>query len=337
MNTKEFTIRKELYESGVSANKIAKLFGITPRAVLNSLSKMNVSIRTSKESLVLNTPKNEIVNDYKSGLSCTKIANKYNRSITGISNILKSEGINVLRPTDIITYDWSFIYNDKDLFMYWLGWMLSDGCIYHKFTIRNRGIITYLCTNDKHILEFFRDKIDKARKIVTKGKSNKMYRLDISIPRKDAEYLETFGLVPAKSLIIKSTEKLRNLARDDFMQMFCGLIEGDGDVKLQQMKSKAHTYPVLSIRLHSGSKEWLEFIADKLNDFGYSKRKILGPFKHYTDFGAYKEKREYTSGYSYSISGADAVNLGREIINCKYHLLDRKWDKVIKAIDLVKI
>lgn len=336
MNTK-FIIRKELYESGVSTNKIAKMLDITPRAVLNSLNKMGVNIRSSRESLTINTPKNEIVNDYKSGLSCSKIAKKYNRSITGISNILKLEGINVLRPEDTTTYNWSFIYNNSNLFMYWLGWMLSDGCIYHcKAAGRNRGIMTYLCTNDKYILEFFRDKIDKARKVVTKGKNNKMYRLDISIPRKDAEFISQFGLIEAKSLVIKGTDKLVNLSRNDFIQMFAGLIEGDGDIKFQQMKSKLHTYPVLSIRLHSGSKEWLEFISNKLDSFGYKKRKILGPRKHYTDFGGtYNEKREYISGYSYSISGKDAINLGKEILNCKYHLLDRKWNKVKEAINFI--
>ena len=312
----------EQYTNGSSSNTIAKNSNVTSMTVLKHLKQCGVQIRTFSATTTFNVPINDILNKFDDGMSVSKLAIEYGYSITGMSNLLKRNSRIVLKPEDISTNDWSFIESNRQLFLYWLGWMLSDGCIHHrKRDGRSRGITAYLTTieSDKFILEFFRDIINKNQKLKTQ---HNVSRLDLSMPRKIAIDLEDYGLIPAKSLILKPTEKLNDLSRSEFMQLLVGYIEGDGSVGIKRLKSRKNVYNTLSIGIACGSRDWLDWINTRLIEFGYKSRAI----SHKVTIN--KRDSSHNGCYDYRVVGSEAVMLGNELMKCKHHMLDRKWSRI---------
>lgn len=310
-----------LYNTGMSSTKIAKQFSVSVPTVLKYL-RNNVELRTSQKSLIFNVPINEILSKFDSKISVSKLAKEYNYTVTGMSNLLKSNNRIILRPEDYCVNDWSFILDNRELYLYWLGWMLSDGCIYYKFKNgRNRGIMTYLGVhiNDIKILELFRSIINPNLKISLIG--DNFARINISIPRKYADIVELYGLIRHKSLILKPTDTLQKLTKSEFFQMLIGYIEGDGHINVKNIKSRNNHYKILNIGITCGSKEWLEWINEKFIKFGYKSRKLQSNWR------INSKNQKYISTYDYRIAGSDAVRLYKELMKCKYHLLNRKWNK----------
>lgn len=316
-----------MYNEGQSATKIARKYNVTPRLVYKYFEDINLSRRTSAESMMFNVPINNILSEFDNGISVSKLASKYRYSITGMSKLLKQQGRIIKQPQDVRTSDWSFVYNKRELFLYWLGWMLSDGCIHFRSKDgRTRGVVTYLTTQygDVKILEFFRDHIDPARAIIRYRNAT---RLDLSIPRKEANHVAEYGLIPAKSLILKPTQRLIELSRREFMQLLVGYIEGDGTVRIQHIKSRQHVYDALSVGISCGSRAWLNWINAKLVSYGYKSRTISRRTVT-SNFGRSGTPKTYNGCYDYRIVGSEAVKLCKELLSCQYHQLDRKWDKV---------
>jgi hypothetical protein len=229
-----------------------------------------------------------------------------------MSLLLQRHGRSPIRPEDTVVSDWSFVNEESMLFFYWLGWMLADGCIrFIKRDGRNRGIITYLTVhnNDTNILTFFRDHI-QASAIVHPKKDN-CVRLDLRVPRLIAIELQNWGLCERKSHEFKMIPKLSMITNNQFLQLLCGLIEGDGSVNTKLIKSKKHLYPVPTIGLvnHISLITW---VADRLTHLGYAARKICSQ----------------KGCYSYRIAGLDAHKLHAELMVCPYHLLNRKWSRI---------
>ncbi len=315
----------EQYLNGTSAISIAKTFNVTPRTVYVHLKKHNIKMRTFKATKMFNVPITEILAKFDSGYSVSRLAKEYDYSITGMSHVLKREGKLVIRPEDTNRSNWSFLYEDRNLFLYWLGWMLSDGCVYNnRQNGRSRGWKTYLTVtkSDKHILEFFRNIINKDRELWVR---NNATRLDLSISKPNVDKLRDYGLVPAKSLILQPTDLLNELSREEFMQMLIGYIEGDGSISIKHIKRKKYVYPVLSIGISCGSKLWLEWINEKLISYNYKQRAISSKRTKKKFNGELVP--EYISCYDYRVAGKEAVMLYDELIQCEHHRLSRKWDK----------
>lgn len=306
-----------MYSAGESTYEIAKICNVSPAAVRHSLLKYGTEMRSGAQTKTFNLPIVEILIKFDAGASCRELAKQYGYTVSGMSSILHRNSRKPIIPKT--SNDWSFIHNNRQLFLYWLGWMLSDGCI----SYRKNGVRTTLTVhkNDSYINEFFRDAINCDRMLhCPRGKN--ISRLDANISRADADYLASWGLVPRKSLILKPTENLTELNRPDFMQMLSGYIEGDGTVRAGWVKSGKYKYYVLHIGITCGSATWLQWINYNLIGFGYKSRTIRPKKRKAKDWSC-----NNSNCYDYRISGSEAVSLASEILNCKYHLLGRKWDK----------
>jgi intein-encoded DNA endonuclease-like protein len=113
--------------------------------------------------------KQEIIKDYKNGLSCQQIGKKYNHSPTPIHKILKDHNI------EIRDSRWAGIKykTDNHLFdnidcewkAYFLGLMYADGCMDKNF----EKVIITLAEKDRDIL-------DKLNNLIFDGKRKLYYR-----------------------------------------------------------------------------------------------------------------------------------------------------------------
>jgi len=306
----------EAYNNGLSAYAIARLSHVTPPVIYKHLHKMGVSCRSNSSSHIKTGSLDKILKQFNEGISVTKLASEHGYSITGMSELLKRNGISTITAPQN-KGDWSFINVKQQLFFYWLGWMLADGCIYHKRRDnRNRGVSAILTVhrNDNHILEFFRDIIYPQQKIHVVKKNN-CNRLDLSIPRHVAMELETWGLIPNKTYEFKITSNLQHLSDDQFCQFLIGFIEGDGSIGILNLKSRKTIRKVPRVRICSGSQVLIEWLRERITQFNIPPRKI------YT-----KPRSKYYAAYE--IAGSDAIKLYKILITYKYKLLNRKWDRL---------
>lgn len=213
-----------------------------------------------------------------------------------------------------MTAKWSFIDEESNLFHYWLGWMISDGCIF--IVSKNSAFINLgLHPSDIHILEFFKQQNRCTAKIM-KQKNNNMRVSRTYLSPGYVDKLSKWGFIPNKTKNFKATNRLLNLNEQNFYQFLVGFIEGDGSVDHRKLtkKIKNKHYISASTRVRMiGVKNVLSFIKNKLEKFGYKERK-LSPKKN-------------NKAYEYTISGKEADHLIGNLMLSEYHLLDRKWSK----------
>lgn len=215
---------------------------------------------------------------------------------------------------------WDFINEKSSLFYYWLGWMISDGCIFA--VSKNSAFIDLgLHSDDVHILEFFKRKNECTARILKQNGKN-MHKSRTFIPHEYINILSEWGFVPNKTENFKVTDRLMSLKEEDFYQFLVGFIEGDGSVdcrtmtkkvKFKTTKTKYYQSSVCRIRM-IGVEPVLSFIKSKLIEFGFTARK-MSPKKN-------------NKAFEYTISGKDAIILFGKLLSSEYHLLERKWSKL---------
>ena len=288
-----------LYKSGLSAMKIAKQYSTYPQKVRRYLKKHEVNCRTTSEA-ASSLPANEIIREYNFGVSARQLAKKYNSTITSITDLLRRFGIEPRQPNPTHA-NWEFINERGDFFWYWLGWMLSDGCVcYKRAGGRSRGVITQLSVHkdDRCIVEFFKSKIN-PEVIIHNGKNYSA--IGISIPRECADGLADYGLVPRKSNILDATDRLRAVDNRSFHQMLVGYIEGDGHIDNRG-----------GCCITCGSEKWLVYLQNRVGG----------------SITRHDAKRD--TAYRLRISSSSTSLLYKNWIDIgiQYMMLRRKWDKI---------
>jgi hypothetical protein len=153
---------------------------------------------------------------------------------------------------------------------------------------------------DRNVIEFVRNSFSPSRRINYDGK---IYRILFPISNNYLDFLTTWGCIKRKSLTLKPTDKLIDMADDQFYQMLVGIIEGDGSIMI---KTKC-------IRIYSGSYEFCRYIVDRIG-FGrvcsYSRSDIKHPNTSFWCVWSYKQARV----------------LSRLLLNSKIMKMDRKWN-----------
>ena len=304
------------YLAGKSSSEIARKHGVTPRTILNILAKNNIRRRTFAESKMFNVPVDEIVAKFDIGTSISSLAIEYGYTITGMSCLIKRAGRIVEPPKNRNT--WPTFESNPKLFLYLLGWLLTDGCVNHRHKDgRNRGCMLYISTNDECILDFFH------RSIAPSTKRTKYPRIGMSATREYIGYVKTWGVIQRKSLTLKPTQKLNDLSDDNFLQLFVGCVEGDGSIATKRVKSRGHIYDMPQIGITTASLEFILWIRNRLELLGFKQRKL------YIKNGCKAFGKTYaTQYYNYRISGSDAKKLHETLTSQPYHLLDRKWCRI---------
>lgn len=184
-----------------------------------------------------------IIKMYNEGKSQKEIADFYNTYNTSIRRVLLRHKINLRSNSEIQSYVNKDIFDDleSDVVNYWLGWLISDGCIYKE------RVTLQVQEKDLEVIENFKEFL--GGKVVIKtmvhSESKKIgYRIDF---RKKGiqDLLISYGITPKKSLTVKLNIPLN-------FSMLLGIFEGDGSfILLGPTKSQGR------FSITSGSKELL--------------------------------------------------------------------------------
>lgn len=296
--------------NSLGVKSIGEKLGINSVTAFNILKRRGIELRSKGGYPKDKFNKAQIIEDYKNGVRVTEIAKQYGVRIETIYYFMKRLGV----PRD-------YIYHNKDLNReyfknidtydkaYFLGFMLTDGCVTDDNDVR-----LSLKQSDSYILDKFNEKINNSNSVKfierTDGRKEASFHFK---SRKVQDDLISHNVIPRKSLVVKFP------LLDDWRMMshmIRGIIDGNGSISY-----KAH-----SISLCSASLEFIVHFTYYMETvLGLSKRKIRvrhDPTGYYSDV--------YTVSWS---SKQDVYKIGRYIYLGKNDCyLERKWQNWLKII-----
>lgn len=270
----------DLYNSGLSSEKIAKKYGTTRQTVLRHLKSNGVEVG------IYQTNNNKIVDIFSESLK-KNILKRYSEqeTINDISetlNIKRNQVLLILKDLHIKIRDraWEskkyktkrdfFNKIDSDEKAYFLGLIFSDGCL-----SKNRLILT-LQEKDKYILE-------KLAKLIFLN-DYKIYTTELS--KKNKNHQNSCSLVISdKILVDKLKEKYELCENKTFKLKFPnflnktnllysfirGYFDGDGCITLENKNRKAIVSIVCNEIFASGLEKFL--IKNGIKAYNYKKGK----------------------------------------------------------------
>ena len=175
-----------------------------------------------------------------------KILNKYN---------IKRYNRTKLFPPQLDEHYFENIDNEEKA--YFLGLIVSDGCIYSQ-NIRSSMVTITLQGCDKYILERFVKCIKSNKNITSDGRGCSEIQILSDIMVND---LRKYGLFENKSL---HTIFPKNLPKDLYCHFIRGLIDGDGSISFYNRQNRC--CHVKAIRFCQGNKKFVEDFIKFLHD-----------------------------------------------------------------------
>jgi hypothetical protein len=167
-----------------------------------------------------------VIDQYQDGLGCTSICKKFNVNFCTVLNILRRNDIpirNMRESKRMYYYNESFFeIIDTEEKAYWLGFILTDGCI----SVRNEWKKDLTITiKDKGHLEKFVKSINGNNKICQVIKKDGCKYVNLSIRcQKMVDDLIQLGITPRKSMTVIVPHILHHL----YKHFWRGVIDGDG-------------------------------------------------------------------------------------------------------------
>lgn len=226
---KDYSRILQLYNSGVSAYQIGLDLNIPVMCVCRALHSFRIDISEGQrkhDGGLLKDKAKEIVEKYKSGTGCYKLAKEYNCAETSILRLLNDNNIEI-RDLKQFTCDENFWEKiDNEASAYFLGLFMSDGC-----NMEEKGqICIQMC--DKDIIEKFVKYINYTGNIIlNRGrKENHLdaYKITIS-SKKLSQDLAKLGCVARKTYSIEFPKD--GIIPDNLMNHWCrGEFCGDGTI-----------------------------------------------------------------------------------------------------------
>ncbi len=263
---------EELYNNGMSTKEISEFFGRSLHSIRMRTSNLGISNRLK------NWTDNEIYilkREYGNRTTSEDISKILNRDIHTVRTKACSLGITNPRKYDVNHEYFSEV--DSQKCSYWLGWLMSDGCVRSD----NNRISLKLATKDKCVIEDLKEDLQAENPLYYEKPINKeykgipvigtgSYRLSIS-SRKMKEDLSVYGIVPAKTYICEFPKKLKEEYYPGFIS---GLISGDGSISVYKRKNYLSGSFV-------GTKSLVESVKRILVDkTGYNPDKKIMDLKH---------------------------------------------------------
>ena len=242
----------------------------------------------------------EIIKYYKSRpMTFDELVKKFDISIPTIIKIFNK--YHVVRYTKSRLYSPNLVEDyfntiDSQLKAYFLGLIITDGCIYSK-NGRTPSVSLTLQKNDAYLIDRFIKEIHSNKVVTTDGRGCCEVAINSS---KMVSDLHKYGVQERKSLqaIFPS-----NLPIDYYPSLLRGIIDGDGSISFYARKGrKCHTK---AIRLCSGNEKFL------LDIVGFLHRVVdIDPINVYRDKEnlwsiAYRKTASLLKLIDYLYSGAE--------------------------------
>lgn len=209
----------EMYNDGYGSSEIAATLGCSVGTVYNALKRENQKTRSGfhgiKKDFVA-----EVIKRYKNNESVFSICNTLGTYQDKVKRILKENNVETIsyskRNNPGFNEDY-FEKIDTDDKAYWLGWLITDGCI------SKTSISLTLKKCDEYILEQFQSDLGLDGKI--KPFNGKYSRL-MFWSRKMVEDLSKYGIVENKTFSVDLPELESNL----IPSLLRGCVDGDGGI-----------------------------------------------------------------------------------------------------------
>lgn len=203
----------------------------------------------------------QIIEYYKTKpMTIKELCDKFNLCNVTIIKILNKYNIKRYNRTKLFSpqLDEHYFENiDNEEKAYFLGLIVSDGCIYSQ-NIRSSMITITLQGCDKYILERFIKCIKSNKHITSDGRGCFEIQILSDIMVND---LRKYGLFENKSL---HTIFPKNLPKDLYCHFIRGLIDGDGSISFYNRQNRC--CHVKAIRFCQGNKKFVEDFIKFLHD-----------------------------------------------------------------------
>ena len=313
---------KEICRLHIKDNKsrveLAKTFNVSPRRIRNTLEnhKSGHAYYTLTREQVLSLPIR-----YVKGEGVVELAGCFGVSYPVIVDHLKSLGVKTSKYTTEkkadLKVDESVFDNPSEERDYWIGFLITDGCVStSKFRPNPIITLTLQSRDEDHIRKFRKFMKTEDRKInhwQTKRKNGDEYSNLSTLSftsRKVADKLSEFGVVPRKTNI----EKVIGL--ENSRAFWRGVIDGDGCVTHNNQDNHA------VITLSNGPDLCTQFI-------NYIELVIGVPVSK-----NYPKKREGRDSYIVGLYSQNAYKVIKHLYSDCTIALDRKLAKAQEIISL---
>ena len=207
--------------------------------------------------------KDEIASFYKSKpMTITELSERFNLSNPTIIKILNQYKIKRYTKVQLFSPNLKEDYFDNidtQEKAYFLGLIITDGCVYTKGNKQNLVSIA-LKDEDKYLLEMFKKEVCSNKKVTSDGRGCAEINI---LSNKMVGCLSKYGILPNKSL---NTVFPNALPKEAYPHLLRGIIDGDGSISFYSRNNrKSHTK---AIRLCQGNEQFLkdivEFLANEL-------------------------------------------------------------------------
>jgi hypothetical protein len=265
----------------------------------------------------LKTSKEDLIKIYQSKpMTYNELSKITNVSYTTICKIFKENNIKpysknkIYSPNLIEDY---FKNIDDEYKAYFLGIIISDGCVYENNRGENILSIT-LQDSDKYILQKFIECVKSNKNITSDGRG--CYSIQI-LSNKMCNDLSQYNIIPRKSLHTVFPTKIPTELYRHFIR---GLIDGDGSYAFYSRKNQGRKSHHKAIRFCQGNKKFIEDMIEYLyNTIGVNKPTII------------QEKENlWTIAYQKDV---DMVKIIDYIYHNSHIYIKRKYDTVQKIYD----
>lgn len=228
LNEKYHKIQK-LYEEGYKITEIAKKCNCSQSLIFYALKMLQFKPNRGYKRGILISVKKNVINDYMNNHSINFISNKYKLTTFQIKNILLAANIDFIsaakRYNKNLNEDY-FSEIDSPIKAYWLGWLITDGCV-----SKGNNIALTLQARDKDILFLFEKDLGLENHVKVFNK--KYYRLSFCC-KKMAQDLAKYGIVKNKTFTVTIPEM-----REKYIPyLLRGCFEGDGGISSTLRKNR---------------------------------------------------------------------------------------------------
>lgn len=228
-----------------------------------------------------------------------------------ISRILKKYDIKLYSKQDFFEKQLKSDYFEKidcDKKAYFLGLLITDGCIYTKGT--HSRLCLALQYGDKYIVEELKSELKSNRKLTMDKRNNKAVSLQVSSD-KICKDLAKYSIIPNKSL---ATVFPKNIPSEYLGAFYRGLLDGDGSISFYKRKGKINAMQI-AIRMCQGNKKFLEDFVEILHDILKTSKPTIFQEKEQLWSIAYRRKEDLKKIIEFLYSG-DEIAMIRKKQKC---------------------
>lgn len=268
--------------------------------------------------IITKETKEKMITFYKSRpMTQNVVADRFGYSLPTVIKILKEYRIKPYSKVKLFSpklKEHYFYSIDDEYKAYFLGLIITDGCIYSKNNRQNLVSLT-LKDEDKYIIEKFKEVIKSEKKVTSDGRGASSINILSNIMVED---LKRYGLSDKKSL---STIFPDSIPSTLYPHLIRGILDGDGSVSFYaRPNKKSHTK---AIRFCQGNEKFLVDIVNFLDT--HIGIKPVNTYKEKESLWsiAYRSNKSLYQLYHYLYDNA-TIYLKRKKILC---------DKIINEID----